>query len=329
MARRLVVLALAFGAFASFAACGLSTTGDLQVSSEQGVPKPNGESGIPGLPGADGSNGNGGDAGEDTGPPPPTCQTDACALPQGGQDFGVVLYGDRSAPCPTGFDTEDEIEEPTPGAGACTCGQCVMTGTSCNQGNIATKYGTTNACPNNGANHQANNGACRVQSGVFGEWASVDAPTAVPGTCSAPSTLAKSAVTTKAIRTCKPQASLCAEAFCAPPSSLKACSIHLGDVACPAGAPTKHLIGSDFTGKCGDCSCTITATCGGTFTAYAASDCTGQSKSLNVGTCTNMNQFAFASTKWAGVIATQTCNGLTPPAPTLALVGTRTVCCPN
>ncbi len=332
MARRARLLPFGLLALTIYVGCGLSNmSGELVADPEGGdVPKGGGDDRHSANQDAAPTFDGGGGVDEDAGPPPPTCQTDACALPAGGTDFGVVLYGDRSTACPTGFDATDLIEKPT---GACACGGCSVTGVNCNTGTIPTNYSSNNGCGTNGAPAQANNGNCLNDQGLWGEWASVEPPAAVGGTCNVqPSTVNKAAFTTTPVRICTPQSGICAAEFCAPPPSLQACSIHNGDVSCPAGAPNKHLLGSDFTPSCAACGCSVTKKlCGGTLVIYSQSNCSnsGSQRSLTVNTCVQTNGFYQYSSKWTGIVAETQCATAAPPTPTITWTGAKTVCCPN
>lgn len=313
------------------AACGITATGQL-VDEDGG-----------GVGSIDGGPANtGGDAvapGDDGGTVTPIdstapCAPDACALPDLG-DAGtsppaLAFFGDRTSACPSGFDTVDVIEKPTPGAGACTCGACTKGAVNCNSGGIPTFYDNGNGtCGTSGAQHQANDGVCRNQSGQFGANASVGATTAVTSGCTvASSTPAKPAVTVTSERICRMQASTCASALCpTPPAGMKLCAVVDGDAACPASLPTKHVVADDFTMTCATCSCSVTATCTGTLGFYPSLNCGGSPKNLSTGVCTSTSSASFQSTKWVGTVLTDTCNLGAAPAPSIALVGMKTICC--
>jgi hypothetical protein len=312
---------------ATLSACGLSTVGQLDEPAGQGVDPPPGPappSNTSALPASD----EGGTPVPPPPPPPPPGCNPSCALPQAA-GFTLALFGDRTAACPDDYDPTDAVEGPTAGAGACTCGTCVMTGTTCNTGTIPSRYASNNQCGNTGASLQANGGNCFNFSGTFGTYASVLPPAAVPGTCSAPGVAVRANVTASSRRICALKAGACGAGACALPAAQRACLVAPGDVACPAGAPTKHLVAGDFTLACAACSCSTAATCGGSMTFYSNAGCTGSTITMNASTCTQVNGASIASTRWTGTVATQQCANLTPGAATVGLSGaTSTVCCP-
>jgi hypothetical protein len=331
MGLRRTALVVALCASVAAAACGFSEPGALEASAGGGV----GSSGNPSGPGdtnggADGSSPDTGSSGTiDSGTMGvPICSPPTCALPTPSAGWELVLFGtSTNDACPTGFDSTDHVESPSAGADACACGACTKTGTNCSTGAIPTAYDNGGgACGIAGAQHETNGGLCRAQSGNFGVDARVDAPTAVPGTCSSVAAAVPAKVVTQARRLCKIQQSACTGAACAPPGSLKACLAAPGDVACPSG--TKHLVGSGVTAVCPPCGCTIaSATCGGTLSFYPGSNCSGTPVSLNVGVCKATGSASFVSTKWTGTVASETCV-TTPVAPTTTLTSMQTVCCP-
>lgn len=312
---------------AALGACGLSLVGSSaeerspDASPETTGPEPDGST--PNTPGADASRGDD----SSTVPPPPGCDPDACALPSGA-GFTLALFGDAAQACPAEFASSDVLENPIAGTGACTCGDCTAQ-INCSTGSISTNYDNGNgSCGQNGAALQANNGVCRNVNGTFGENASVEPPTPVVGTCSAPGVASRAAVTTTARRICSPASTACTALACTPPTGMAACLVHDGDVACPASAPNKHLVGTDFTLSCASCGCTLAVECGGKMEFFSQQGCNGSTRTLNVNVCTSTNQASFSSTKWTGTVAQQTCTKGTPPAPAFALTDSRTVCCP-
>jgi hypothetical protein len=205
----------------------------------------------------------------------------------------------------------------------------VTTGTSCSTGAIPTAYDNGGgACGTSGAQHQTNGGACRNQSGTFGQDARVDAPTAVVGTCTSAASGIPANVVSQARRVCTLQASSCSDRACNVPPSMQACVASPGDVACPAATPTKHLVGADVALACPPCGCTITsATCAGTLEFYPQQSCAGSPVALPVGVCKATGGASFLSTKWKPLIAAELC-ATVPVAPTPTLTAAWTVCCP-
>jgi hypothetical protein len=323
LGRSAFVLALCAGVLG--AACGFSETGALEGSGNGGPGAASGNGSDTGAvgaaPGADGA------APATDGSSPvgvPVCSPPSCSVPTTAAGWELVLYGtSRADACPAGFDAADLVESPAAAASACACAACATTGTNCNTGAIPTAYDSGGgACGTSGTQHQTNGGACRAQSGNFGQDARVDAPTAVAGTCSSASSPVAANVLSEQRRLCTRQASTCGGGACGAPPSMTACLAAAGDVACLSG--TKHVLGSSVV----SCGCTITsATCGGKLAFYPSSACGGTPVTLNVGVCTATGSASFVSTKWTGTVASETC-ATTPGAPTLTLETKQTVCCP-
>lgn len=314
--RRVVVGLVVF----ALAACGIDAVGTLEEPGALRAPD------RPPNSAADG----GRPAEEDgSGVPVGPC-ADACAPPSATAPFADVLYGERTSACPAGFDASDVVEDPVPAAGSCACGTCAFAGTSCTGGAIVSKYASDTTCSGTGSNLQGNEGNCYAFNGQFiSTYAAMLAPAAVPGTCSAPGVGVPANVTKKERRVCTPRADACLDALCSPPAALAACIATSGDVPCPSSAPNRHLVGSGVALSCAACSCTTQATCTGTVTFYAGAGCTGATRVLQAGVCTQVNQASFQSTKWSGTVATQTCANVTPATTaTASLDGARTVCCP-
>lgn len=326
MLARVVFLGLGLIAFT---ACGLTVTGsavDDGFGEDASSNRPVADGGGPRPDGSTPRDG----AVDPDGPGPGT--PDACTLPSA-QGFTLVLFGDATQSCPSDFTAGDLVANPAAGAGACACGDCAAT-IDCSSGPIASYYdnnggGGNATCGTPGATADANGGACRNAAGRFGEHAKIDAPTAVVGACTAPAVPSRGAVTTQAKRICTPGSATAPTAACNPPGDMKACLVADGDATCPASAPTKHLVGTDFDLTCTACGCQVAATCTGKIEFYSQSNCTGMpARTLNVGSCTSTSQDTFNSTKWTGSVATQTCTKQPAPPASVALTGQRTVCCP-
>lgn len=198
-------------------------------------------------------------------------------------------------------------------------------------GTIGTKYSSDTKCDNPAGNIDANNGACFPYNGAFvSTYCSILPPPATPGPCSAPGVGVPAKLTADATtHLCHPAIDSCAETFCAPPNGMKTCLVAEGDVACPANAATKTLVGSEPDVTCGACTCTSTATCTGSLTFYSGSGCTGGTKVLQANTCTMVNQASIKSTQWAGTASNLACTNIVPGAPTsVGVKNARTVCCP-
>jgi hypothetical protein len=304
-------------------ACGLSVTGSPLEDADGGV-------NAPASDGGGGSKQPDAASSEDGAvPPSPADCANPCSLPSA-PGFTVALFGDTTQTCPSGFTGNDVVENPTPGSDACACGDCSAT-IDCSNGSLLSHFDNGNgSCSMSGATVPANNGACQELAATFGRNASIDAPNAVVGACSAAGVASRAAVTTQAKRVCVPPASAdCAGIACAASATLKTCLAADGDVACPANAPTKHLVGADFSLSCADCSCQVTATCGGKLDAYSKKNCPGMpAVSLTAGVCTpTMGGADVAAVKWTGSVASQSCTKGAAPAPAVSLTGPRTICC--
>ncbi len=325
MLARVVFLGLGLVAFT---ACGLTVTGSAV---DDGIGE-DASSNAPvdgNAPRPDGSAPRDGAVDPDA-PGPET--SDACTLPSA-QGFALVLFGDATRACPNDFATGDVVENPTAGANACACGDCSAT-IDCSSGLIKSYYDSnagvgSGTCGTPGTTIDPNGGACRNMAGRFGEHAKIDAPTASVGACTSPGLPSRGAVTTQGKRICIPASATAATAACTPPADMKACLVADGDLNCPANAPTKHLVGTDFDLTCGACGCQVTAACTGKIEFFGQSNCAGTpGRTLNVGSCSYTGQDNFTSLKWTGSVATQTCTKQPAPAPSVALTGQRTVCCP-
>jgi hypothetical protein len=258
---------------------------------------------------------------------PVGCTSDACALPSA-EGFSLVLFGDATQPCPTAFAATDMIESPTPARDACTCGAC-SAAVDCSTGLIPSYLDDGDgSCRKSGVAVHANDGACRNQKATFGTNASIGSPKAVVGACVAPGIASRASVATNQKRLCTPAPSTCPELACSAPPAMRACLVKDGDVECPASAPTKHVLGADFTLSCADCGCDVDATCAGEMKFYAKTDCHGSPfRTLHVGACTETEQETFKSTRWVGKVGSRRCKTEPPPAPAVSLTGARTVCC--
>lgn len=289
----MVVLSL----FALSAACGFSAVG----TGEQSAADAGGGVLLDAAPGSV-TPGPSQEGGSDAETSPPPCVADACSLVAGSAPFRIVLYGERSNACPTGFGSVDVVTKPVANAGACTCGPCV-TNATCTTGLIGTKYSSNAVCGTPAGDIDANNGACFPYNGNFvSTYCVIVPPPAVPGACSAPGVGVPANVATEAKRICNPQVDSCAAVLCAPPGSLKTCIAAPGDVECPGSAMTKTVVGANVDVTCPSCTCTTKATCAGAVTFYSGANCTGGTKVLDANVCTQVNGAGIMSTKWAGVV---------------------------
>ena len=213
------------------------------------------------------------------------CSMAGCfAMPAG---FSLVAYGAtaKGVACPTGFTAPaDTVEGPTVGAFACTCSCSVTTQPSCPTGTLVGHFGAGGnlACGSAGGD-LANNG-CGTDGylGPFdtGNEHQFKAPGATGGSCHAsankdPAKLnyAAQGRVCQAATTPECQGKVCPLAAAAP---FGVCIAAVGDVACPAGFATKHLLGTSASFTCAaGCTCGVTATCKGKVNYFATGDCSG------------------------------------------------------
>ncbi len=265
------------------------------------------------------------DAGVDSNTTPSggPCPEATCTLPALPAPFTLAIYDSRDNACPDGWLGRDIVERPTASSETCACSACTISA-SCNTGSIETKYGNTSACANNGLTVPANNGACHVQSAALGQFASATAPAPTNVTCTAKATTDRTKVKVDLRRVCMPGADTCPGTACGKPL----CAIATGDVPCPPSLPTRHLVGSDFTATCADCTCTASVTCGGVLMVYDNATCTGTSVGqVPSGSCAMTGGAQFNATKWMGSIQNQSCSPPVAKAATVALTEVATVCC--
>lgn len=129
----------------------------------------------------------------------------------------------------------------------------------------------------------------------------------------------------------------CNNKVCPPPTGggFVTCIAAAGDVACPAGFPSKHVVGTSASFTCGpSCTCSVkAASCTGKFNYFASADCSGAigNSVLVNDTCVSSanggasySSHVYVPDPPSGVACT---NGgsATPSAP--ALSQTTTVCC--
>jgi hypothetical protein len=308
----------------TLAACGLSVTGATGEAGDDASSPPQ-----PAPPPDDGA---APDVADDVSVGVPEagdpCEPCGFIAPSG---WSLVAYGAQTLTCPAGTPS-DVVVNPN-AANACTCSaaSCTMTTKpGCNTGNIPTKYDDTGAtkCDQTGSSLDANNGACKALGATFGAHAEIDAPTPTgTGTCTSKANANKAAATSTTSRVCS--GGTCSE-VCAPAlaAGFAVCAAADGDVPCPGGLPTKHLVGADFDVACGNCtSCTVTATgCSGTMTFYSDGACNNNAKAFTSGACLSAGGSA-GSYKWAGTPTGLACNVSGAPAGTVTLTTPRTVCC--
>lgn len=277
------------------------------------------------------------DAGNEASPPPPPadCSKTTCdALGLAAPSFTQVAFGDAADACPSGFDATDVIEGPSVKNGSCGCGACVTQGTSCNTGKMRSSWSAgPGACDNAGAATDVVSGECH--SNYNGKWisnyASEAAPAPTLGTCRAPGVGLRDQVAADAKRICTRRTETCPGAMCALPGKLQVCLSAAGDVDCPKGTK-KHVVASDVTMTCADCTCDATAVCGGAITWWnnSSSSCTGNpTGTIAAGACVQVNESSIGSFRWDSKVASEGCSTPKPAMKaTLAPKDVRTVCCP-
>jgi len=312
--RTITALVLPVGALG---ACGLTAVGTAEGTTEAGAPPSVAtEAGVEAAADAGG-----------TTIPPTACGQDACGLtvPPG---WSLAALTSKTTPCPVGFDTTDVVEKPVVPAAACTCGCTVTASPSCATGNVATKYDYSSggcASTSNALIAQAN-GKCNVTNLSNGAHELFPSPPpAGTATCSAAATADKAAVQSEGARVCSPPT--CVDACQG--AGFKTCLLAPGDMACPAEAPEKHLVGTDVNLTCSACGCSAVgpSSCAGTWTLYSDAACATLIDTVPPNVCTATTQTTIRSYKWTPVPVTVTCTP-TPPNPGVAaLVGTTTLCC--
>jgi len=313
-ARAAVVLAAA-----SMLACGSSPDGSSPLAIEDGDGGARTEAGTH-LPEGGLS---AGDAAWSTGPASCTC---TLTVPAG---FERVAYvGRQTTACPADMTQVELVTDATAGAGACACGACVVgTVPDCNAGTFSSTYDdtATPTCGTAAISHPCNGGKCAAYSGSMGQHGRAVPPTPTGGTCSAHGVAKTGTAPSTAARACAESATRCA---CDPavPGAFTTCLRAPGDVACPADAPLKHLVGTSAALACGDCPCTLTAKCSGSVTFYSDAACATSIVTITDAACTTEGPGSYASYKWAGTTATSCTLGTS--AATISLTDQSTICCP-
>jgi hypothetical protein len=261
-----------------------------------------------------------------TGPcqtPPGIC---AATLPVGWTL--VVLQPDRSAACTAGFTQRDVIANPIAGSGACDCA-CNAPASACSSGQLPTRYGTTTACSSSGASISVNGTGCTVLSGNFSDYFSA---TPLPGgACTASTVTDTTKVTSTEQRVCEAPSS-CHEDVCngRVPAGSSACIGRDGDLSCPAGWSARRLVGTDVSLSCSSCTCGGSASCtNARINFFSDVSCATPLISFAVdGSCQPTNApGAIGSFSYAATAGNQQCMPNGSRTATIALTGTRTLCC--
>ena len=251
------------------------------------------------------------------------------ALPVG---WELILFeSTRTTGCPVNFTATELVANPTVGAGACDCSCTVNSGATCTQGMMATKYGDDNTCPTVGLTLNIPNGNCNaITSNIRGFYSSTPLPAVVA--CTASTVTNNSTVTSTAMRQCSVPAN-CREDICdgsEVPEGFSACLVRTGDVACPAGWDTKTVVGTGADLTCTSCTCQASANCtNGRITFYSNTGCGTQLAAFDVNdVCQSTGGGgAIRSFRYTATVQNQRCTADGMKMGTVALAGTRTVCC--
>jgi hypothetical protein len=293
----------------------------------------------------------GGDAKGDVVVPPPDAGPDGAAcnsatsvcvpdLPSGGWAWAAYDPDARVA-CAASYASPTDVEEGIDaGDAVCSCG-CTMTNPDCTTGNVTITAGSNGACDNftNQTDPASANCHALTTFGTSNDSISVTGPAPSGGSCSPTSsqTLPPVAYAHQG-RTCgyagTPGGGCAAGSVCVPdPAPFAMCIAQVGTVACPAGFPTQHLVGTSVTDtrSCSACGCTFDAgACTGTTTLYTTSNCsTGNQNVTADGNCHTVN----GNRTWRGYqynpTSTASCAGTAvSPDGGVAFADITTVCCP-
>lgn len=282
--------------------------------------------------------GGGGDGGGGGGDAGTGCDPSQCGLsaPSG---FTLVAYaGNQDSACPAGWTSTDARSDPAAQDGACSCDCNVSAQPDCGTGTIIRKYdyGTSATCGSQGATVTGNSGGCSSTGQyaiVLATHIEVDPPPPTGGTCSFDATPDPKKVSSSSARVCQPEAS-CTGALCKAPAGYAVCVATDGDVACPSGFPTKHLVGGEPQLACSGCgtTCAVSADCQGTLTFYTDANCSmGKVDMTADGTCGAKPVSGtgyYYSYSYTGTAHNVACGGAAgTPKADVTLAGARTVCC--
>jgi hypothetical protein len=246
-------------------------------------------------------------------------------------DWELVLFAsDRATGCPVNFTGTDLVSGPMAGAGACDCSCTVNSGANCTTGMMATKYGDDNTCPTVGLTLNVPNGDCQpITSNIRGYYSSTLLPATVR--CTASTVTNNSNVTSTPMRQCSVPAS-CREEICngEVPEGFSACIARNGDMACPSGWDTKTVVGTGANLTCSSCTCQASATCtNGRITFFSNAGCGTQLAAFDVNdSCQSTGGGgAIRSFRYSATIQNARCTADGMKMGTVALAGTRTICC--
>jgi hypothetical protein len=249
-----------------------------------------------------------------------TCSS--CPAPAG---WARVAYGDRTANCPGGLEALDLVTEPD-GTTACTCA-CTTTPPACTSTTWGSKVdnSSTPRCDiTSSVTHPVATG-CVTISGNLGEHSQVIGPTATGGACAATAQKNAAAVKSRAVRMCRQKGATCP---CDASAGLAACVATKGDKECPAGFPTKHLVGASADVTCGACACDVAQSCKASVTWFSDTGCATAIATIDSESCKAQGGGSYDSLEYK-VEPIATCTTGAPPSGVAALVDPSTVCCPR
>ena len=275
----------------------------------------------------------------------PACTTGfACTTGDVPAGWTVLAYATARDACPAGFGASTDLEDYAglgPASCACTCTSVAPA--LCDQGSLPLYSQGAGACGNTAA------ATLNVQSGRCGSTnlqtvanGMVRIPPLPPiqGTCSP--NLVKNVPATSKARACTapaPGGGCPGTTACVPKPSGKygVCIASAGDVACPAGWPTKHATGKSATDTrdCSTCACGTAATCANPkFTFYTDGACTAGAHDLTVdNVCDSVNDGSghpYSNYKYTATVVNGACAMTAAAGPTgaIAVTGAQTICCP-
>ena len=274
-----------------------------------------------------------------------TCntQTSVCvAAAPSGWTFTTYDPDNRNA-CASGYGAPSDVEEGIDaGPAACTCG-CTTASPDCHSGKLGIQGGSNNTCDNINTQTDPADAGCQMLGTQFfttgGNKIATTPPTPVGGSCTASGSQTIPGIgyahqgRTCAFEAGAPGGGCTSGQVCIPsPGTAQTCISQAGDVACPAGYPTQHTIGTKVTDTrgCTPCGCTFDAgSCGGTVTMWTDTACSNNGTPIPAnGTCTTVG----GNRTWRGYSyapqTTASCSG-TPVSPDGGVVFTdvTTVCC--
>jgi hypothetical protein len=275
----------------------------------------------------------------------PACTSGfACTAGDVPSGWTIVAYAAARDACPGGFGASTDLEDYAglgPASCACTC--TTDTPALCDQGSLALYSQGAGACGTTAvATMNVRSGACGTTnlSTVPSGMVRIPPLPPVQGTCSP--NLVKSVPDKSNARACSapaPGGGCPGTAACVAKASgtYAVCVGAAGDVACPAGFPTKHATGksSSDTRSCSTCACGTAATCADPkFTFYTNGTCSTGAHDLTVDdVCDPVNDGSgrsYSNYKYTANVLNGACALTTSTGPTgaIAVTGQQTICCP-